>query len=158
MALTYNIIHYNELHKDQLYALLSLRSEVFVVEQSCHYQDLDFYDQHSHHILAYSESALVGCARIVPPKLKREQPSIGRYALKGIARGAGEGRRLFAYAIERCLEIYPNQTIYIQAQHQLEALYKSFGFTTISEIYLEAGIDHVDMLLAPDAKTAHAEH
>lgn len=154
MALTFTTYHYDELSKELLYQMLSLRSEVFVVEQSCHYQDLDFYDLKAHHIGVFDGKALVGVARILPPGIKREYPSIGRYALKESARGTGMGRQLFAYAIQACQEMYAGHTIYIQAQHQLERFYQSFGFVTIGTPYDEAGLPHVDMLLAPDAKTA----
>ncbi len=149
MALTYQAIHYRDLGKDLLYAVLALRSAVFVVEQRCHYQDLDGYDSVCTHLLAYEGESLFGCARIVPPEVKREQPSIGRYALLPDVRGRGQGRAFFEYAIAQAEVLYPKRSIYIQAQAQLERFYGSMGFVRQGESYMDAGIPHVDMLRHP---------
>ena len=125
--------------------MLALRSEVFVVEQACHYQDLDGYDQSAHHVLVHDGDRLVGCARILPPGLKRDMPSIGRYLLLPEARGNGQGRGLFQYCIDETLRLYSEYGIYIQAQYQLERFYQSMGFVSQGDPYIDAGIDHVDM-------------
>ena len=148
MPIAFTCIPYAQLTKDQLYGLLALRAEVFIVEQQCKYQDLDGYDDRAQHILATDGQTLAGCARILPPGLKREQPSIGRYAMRPIYRGEGNGRALFQYSIDRCQQLHPGHDIYIQAQHYLQTLYESFGFFVTSDVYDEAGLPHVDMLLA----------
>ncbi len=138
---------YDALSKDTLYAILQLRSTVFVLEQGCVYQDVDGKDAAAHHCLLEENGVLLGYCRILPPAIKHEYPAIGRYALLPEARGKGLGRALFHYAIEQTRTRHPNHPIYIQAQHYLHSFYSRFGFTQVGDIYDEAGIPHVDMVL-----------
>lgn len=142
-----NNYRFSDLTTDQLYALLHLRTEVFVVEQNCAYSELDGFDQQAMHILGTdSEGNLVAYARILPPQSVYEEASTGRVAVEKNARHKGYGRGIFAYALDLAIAIHPSQPIKIQAQLYLEDFYKSFGFTTISEPYPDWGIWHVDMV------------
>ncbi len=147
MTVQFHSLSYEQLSKAQLYDVLALRSQVFVLEQCCHYQDLDRLDQQAQHVLATDGDNIIGCARILPPSSKSAYPSIGRYALHAEYRGKGAGRRLFAYAIDSAKALFPKQPLYIQAQYYLKEFYASFGFVPEGDVYKDAGIDHVDMVL-----------
>lgn len=139
--------HYDELSKEELYALLHLRSEVFVVEQDCPFNDLDYVDQKSFHILMLDDhKQLIGHSRIVPPGSLYTESSIGRVVVKKSHRQFNLGKELMSFSIQKCKELYPNP-IKIMAQFYLEKFYQSFGFVTKSEIFLEDDIEHIYMIL-----------
>lgn len=138
--------HFNALSLDELYAMLRLRSEVFVVEQNCVFLDMDNKDQPCHHVLIRDGSNLVACARVVPPGVTYTEMSIGRIVSSPAYRGSGAGRTLVAAAIEACYRLFGQGTIKIGAQLYLERFYNSFGFERIGEVYDEDGIDHIKML------------
>ena len=140
------IKEFSQLSVNGLYALLKLRTDVFVVEQDCAYAELDDHDQSSFHILGFEENSLVAYARVVPPGAVYTQPSIGRVAVHKDFREKGYGRLIFEAAVSKASAVYPNQILKIQAQCYLEDFYKNFGFKTISEPYPDFGIWHVDML------------
>ena len=132
----------------ELYALLKLRSEVFVVEQNCVFLDLDDYDQNSLHLLMHdAEGALIGYSRLLPPGEKYVEPSIGRVVVSSTVRRTGAGRRLMAESVCGARQHYPELPNLIWAQHHLERFYASFGFVTETEPELEDGIPHVKMRL-----------
>lgn len=136
-----------------LYAVLQLRSEVFVVEQACLYRDIDGLDLAVWHLRGFDEAgALQAYARLVPPGLKGEgypQPMIGRVVTAPTARGAGQGRALMVEALAECARLWPGQAIEIQAQAHLQKFYGSLGFVATSAPYDDDGIDHVDMRREP---------
>lgn len=138
---------FNELSTAQLYDILKLRSEVFVVEQTCIYQDMDNKDIQSgvQHLLMLDNNELIGYARLLPHKISFDTPSIGRILIAPKARDKGLGRTLIKAAIDHTFALWPNANITIGAQKHLSDLYCSFGFVEISEQYLEDGILHVDM-------------
>lgn len=137
-----------ELHNSELYALLKLRSEVFVVEQNCVFLDLDDHDQNSEHLLMQDAGgALIGYSRLLPPGEKYPECSIGRVVVPLSVRSSGTGRRLMAESIRGSRARYPQSPILIWAQQRLESFYASFGFVTASEPELEDGILHVKMRL-----------
>ncbi|AEV33242.1 putative acyltransferase [Owenweeksia hongkongensis DSM 17368] len=138
---------FEELSGSQLYELMKLRVDIFVVEQECAYEELDNFDQVATHILGYSQNELVAYARVLPPDTVYTQSSIGRVAVKKEARNMGFGRILFKAALEEAQRLYSGQEIKIQAQIYLEEFYSSFDFKTISEPYPDWGIWHVDMIL-----------
>jgi ElaA protein len=142
---------FDELSTAQLYELLKLRSEVFVVEQTCIYQDMDNKDIQSgvRHLLMLDDTKLVGYARLLPHKVSFETPSIGRILVAPAARDKGLGRTLIQAALEHTFALWPGENITIGAQKHLSDLYRSFGFVEISEQYLEDGILHVDMHIKP---------
>ena len=141
---------FRELTTDELYELLRLRQDVFILEQTCIYPELDGADQKSHHLLARDKKgSLAAYLRLVAPGGKYKEPSIGRLVVRPEVRRKGVARALMLEAIRKCRQLYPKQAIRIQAQAYLESFYKSLGFKAAGEPYDEAGIMHVEMLLAP---------
>ncbi|CDT27795.1 GNAT family N-acetyltransferase [Vibrio coralliirubri] len=147
--ITWHSIPFSELSTQQLYQLLKLRVDVFVVEQTCPYPELDGKDTLAgvEHLLGYSDEELVACARLLPPGTSYDNTSIGRVATKQSARGDGLGHQLIKEALRRCEALWPNTAIDIGAQQHLENFYASHGFNTISDMYLEDNIPHIDMRL-----------
>lgn len=136
------------LSNHELYALLKLRSEVFVLEQNCVFLDLDDHDQNAQHLLMHAATgALVGYSRLLPPGEKYAEPSIGRVVVSAAVRATGAGRRLMAESVRGARERYPGLPNLIWAQYHLERFYSSFGFVTETEPELEDGILHVKMRL-----------
>ena len=133
----------------ELYALLHLRSQVFVVEQNCVFLDIDNKDQNCHHLIGYNGETLVAAARLVPPSIIYQQISIGRVVSNPTYRGTGIGKTLMQKAIAQCYQLFGQGDIKIGAQLYLKKFYESFGFVQISNVYLEDGIDHVEMVLSP---------
>ena len=144
----YSIKSWAELNTLDLYQLLQLRCEVFVVEQECAYQDLDGQDFESMHLTARTPSnqSLMAYARIYTTKIEeKEYAAIGRVCTAKKYRGQGVSRQLMEYAIQYIKE---NQKlpITVSAQAYLETFYQSLGFQTVSEPYLEDGIPHIRMV------------
>ena len=137
---------FNDLTPLELYALLRLRSEVFVVEQNCVFLDMDNKDQQCHHLMGIQNDQLVAYTRLVPPGLIYEQPSIGRVVTAPEARSSGIGKLLMNQSIDHVRKLYGSQPIKIGAQLYLKRFYESFGFQQISNVYLEDGIEHIYML------------
>jgi ElaA protein len=138
---------FDELTPAELYAIMQLRIEVFIIEQNCIFQDADDKDQHSYHYLGWDEGKLVAYTRIVPPGISYKEPSIGRVVTSPAARGSGLGRELMQNSIDKCKHLFGNIFIRIGAQEHLKNFYFSLGFVPDSEIYLEDGIQHIEMLL-----------
>ncbi len=138
---------FSDLNNNELYAVLQLRSAVFVVEQHCYYQDLDGKDQRSYHLMAWQNDELLAYARLLPPGLSYAEPSIGRVVLKKQARGRGLGARLMRESIEYCYQLFGRQPVRIGAQFHLKSFYESLGFIAQGDIYDDAGIDHIEMVL-----------
>ena len=137
-----------ELEKVELYQLLQLRSEVFVVEQECAYQDVDGQDFEAVHLMVKtrSDKSLIAYARIYAASIEgKEYAAIGRVCTAKQYRGQGVSRQLMEYAIQY---IKDNQRlpITVSAQAYLEAFYQSLGFEIVSEPYLEDGIPHIRMV------------
>jgi ElaA protein len=146
--LVWQLSHFSELALSELYEILKARAEVFVVEQTCAYLDLDGVDAHCHHLMLRNEARdLLAYARLIPPNLKFEPASIGRVITAKKSRGKGLGRLVMQESILRLRALYPNAAIQIAAQAHLEKFYESFGFYRISEEYDEDGIAHINMLL-----------
>jgi ElaA protein len=140
---------FNSLTVKELYTILRLRSEIFVVEQNCVFLDMDNKDQSCQHLMLYHNKELMAYARIVPPGLSYEQASIGRIVSSSAARGKGFGKQLLQLAIDNCKRLHGNKPIKIGAQLYLKEFYE-FGFVISSEVYDEDGIDHVEMIRAAD--------
>jgi ElaA protein len=130
----------------ELYAILQLRNEVFVVEQNCVFQDADDKDQASWHLMGMQEDRLVAYTRLVPPGVSYNEPSIGRVVTAPKVRGTGIGKELMQRSINECYRLFGAQPIKIGAQYYLKQFYGSLGFEQVSEIYLEDGIEHIYML------------
>ncbi len=139
--------NWGELNTDELYSLLQLRQEVFIIEQNCVYQDLDQHDTNSIHILGYSDTTLVAYSRVLPPNELYAQASIGRVAISKEHRGKNLGRELMDYTLELCGELFGKDAqIKIMAQYYLVPFYESLGFEVISNKFWDDEIAHYYML------------
>lgn len=148
--LRWHVHRWNDWSNDRLYAALRLRSEVFVVEQTCVFPDMDGLDPHCEHLCGITgDDRLLAYARLLPPGLKYPEASIGRVVVAPSARGMQLGRELMGEALAACRARYAGAPILIGAQQRLERFYSGFGFRAVSEPYLEDGIWHVDMRLTP---------
>ena len=139
---------FEELTAAELYCILNLRSQVFVVEQNCVYLDTDGRDAASYHLCGWLYNELVAYCRLLPPGAAyRHLASIGRVATHAAHRKEGYGKILMQNAIEKTIELFNVIQIKIGAQQYLINFYSNLGFKVISEPYLEDGIPHVEMLL-----------
>jgi ElaA protein len=130
--------------------VLQQRQDVFILEQTCFYQDFDGLDHGAHHLLGWRTIAgkrqLAAYLRCLAPGAKYTEMSLGRVLSSKAARGSGIGRELLEQGIAHAERLHPGHRIRIGAQRHLERFYASFGFVTISEPYDEDGIMHIDML------------
>lgn len=141
---------FDQLSAADLYQVLKQRQDVFILEQTCLYSDLDGLDQGAHHLLGWrsigGERQLSAYLRVLAPGAKYTEMSLGRVLTSRAARGSGIGRELLEQGIAQAERLYPGHRIRIGAQRYLEKFYGGFGFVTFSEPYDEDGIMHVDML------------
>ncbi len=145
----WKIQKFNELTSRELYDLLRLRVDVFVVEQTCPYPELDGrdLDAGTRHLAARTtDQALAAYLRLLAPGVVYPGITIGRVVTAREFRGNGLGHALIEKAIELAGVIWPETPLYMGAQNYLRAFYESHGFEAISEIYLEDGIPHLDMI------------
>ncbi len=138
---------FNDLSLSELYELLRLRSQVFVVEQDCVYQDLDGLDQESWHLLGFLDGTLVAYARLLPPGLAYPTPAIGRIVVPFDQRKMHYGQAVVQRSIKFLQYHFKGQDIAIMAQLYLEGWYEQFGFKRVSDVFLEDGIPHIKMVL-----------
>ena len=146
----WSCLRFDELSTEDLYQILQLRAEIFIVEQDCAYQDVDDFDQEGLHVmgqLSDDEAQLVSYSRLLPPEAKYEGASIGRVITKKSARGGGVGKTLILNSLAFCKEHWPGKVITISAQLYLQTFYSDLGFETDSEPYDEDGIPHIRMQL-----------
>jgi len=142
----FTIKRFNELSTHELYAVLQLRAEVFVVEQDCVYQDLDNKDLDAYHVLGVLDTKIVAYARIFKPGDYFLESSIGRIVVKKEFRKFQYGYQLVQNSIQFIENNLQQNKILISAQSYLTKFYNSFGFTQVGEEYLEDGIPHIKML------------
>jgi ElaA protein len=147
MTINWDLKKFDDLSPHELYAIIELRNEVFVVEQNCVYQDADNKDQVCYHYMGWMDDKLVAYTRILPPGIAHAEPSIGRVVTSPASRGGGIGRQLMERSIVQVNKLYGNMPIKIGAQVYLLNFYLSLGFQQTSSIYLEDNIEHVEMLL-----------
>jgi ElaA protein len=140
---------FEELTPYQVYEILQLRMAVFAVEQNCVYQDADNKDLKCYHLMGYEENILVAYTRILPAGISYAESSIGRVVVLPIARKNGTGRKLMQKSIEKLFLLFGIVPIKIGAQLYLKKFYESIGFQQTSGIYIEDGIEHIEMLLTP---------
>ncbi len=148
MELTWTCTPFQQLAPEELYHILQLRSEVFVLEQQCIYQDMDNKDQPSLHLCGWTGESLAAYARILPPGISYDHPSIGRVITHPAFRRYGFGRELMQRAIQLTHSSFGDPVILIGAQQYLTEFYASLGFEQVSEPYMEDGIPHITMRLA----------
>ncbi len=137
---------FKQLSNDELYAILQLRSEVFVVEQNCVYQDLDYKDQKALHVLGFNNKNLVAYTRIFKPNDYFEYASIGRVIVKENERKYRYGYDIMEASIKAIKDYYSESQIKISAQVYLKKFYNNLGFKETGEAYLEDGIPHMGMI------------
>ncbi|WP_203626357.1 GNAT family N-acetyltransferase [Lacticaseibacillus mingshuiensis] len=130
----------------ELLTIMAARVRVFVVEQNCPYQEVDDKDYQAVHVMLRENGALVAYGRLVPHD-DGKAISFGRVLVVRSARGRGLARELVATLLSELATRYPSRPVKIQAQAYLQAFYGSFGFRAVSDVYLEDGIPHVDMVL-----------
>ena len=142
---------FEELEVAELYKVLQLRSDIFVVEQDCIFLDPDDKDQSAIHILGWEGSDLVAYARAFGPGVYFEEASIGRVAVKEAYRGRGLGKQLMQESLKAVKTRFNTSHIALSAQKYLENFYRDLGFVTQGEDYLEDGIPDVRMVLKKDS-------
>jgi ElaA protein len=147
MFMEWKCLGFNSLTTIDLYQILKLRSEVFVVEQECIYNDLDDLDQQAIHIIGMKEEKLVAYARILPSGTRFPKVSIGRVVIHPNYRSKGTGTELMNVSIAYAKKQWSPSVISISAQQHLQKFYGTIGFNTVSDMYLEDGIPHVKMEL-----------
>jgi ElaA protein len=138
---------FEDLKPRELYSIMHLRNEVFVVEQNCVYQDADNKDIYGHHLMCRKSNTLVAYARVLPPGIAFAEASIGRIVTSSSQRRTGLGRILLKKSIDQAYLIYGRIPIRIGAQLYLKKFYESFGFQQSGTLYLEDDIEHIEMLL-----------
>ena len=148
MSLTWKAYPFEELTIHLLYAILKLRQEVFVVEQTCWYLDADGKDQQAIHVVGTADGEVVAYTRLLPRGISYpDYASIGRVVTAASVRGKGMGRPLMQQSIQELYSRYGKQPIKISAQAHLQPFYGSLGFVGVGDIYEEDGIPHRAMIL-----------
>ena len=145
MTLTLHKKLFSELTTDELYELLRIRSEVFVVEQNCVYQDMDGDDQASVHLWLTDQDRVVALCRVCPAGTHMKEVSIGRVITT--ERGKGYGKRIMLAGIEAAREHFDATTIEIEAQEYAKGFYEQVGFRKSSDPFILDGIPHIKMTL-----------
>ena len=146
MDTVFKLKFFDDLSPQELYAILQLRNEVFVVEQNCVFQDADDKDQKCYHLMGSRNNSLIAYTRIVPPGWIYKEASIGRVVTSPKARGENIGRQLMIKSIESLYALFGQVDIKIGAQKYLKRFYESFDFKQVSDVYLEDGIEHIYMI------------
>jgi ElaA protein len=145
-------LQFDQISGAQLYEVLALRQDVFILEQQCLYRDMDGHDLACWHLLGWQTRAgqrrLAAYLRCLAPGVKFAEMSLGRVVTAASARGGGIGRQLVQQGIAHARRQFPGGAIRIGAQQYLKQFYRSAGFETVCAPYDEDGIVHVDMLLA----------
>ena len=146
--LKWNCNRFNQLNTDELYELIKFRIDIFVVEQSCAYPELDVKDRaiDTHHLVAYQNSEIIAYARLLPPGASYPDSSIGRFAVNATQRRQGIGSLLMQKCLQQMSILWANHDIRVSAQAHLKEFYERFEFIQTSDIYLEDGIPHIEML------------
>jgi len=146
MNINFLVKSFNDLSTTELYKILRLRAEVFVVEQDCVYQDVDDKDQKALHIIGLKNGEIIAYTRIFDSGLYFEEASIGRVVVSASERKFGYGHDLMKASIKAINEHFKKNTIKISAQTYLKKFYESHGFKQTGQDYLEDGIPHIAML------------
>ena len=139
--------NFDSISKEQLYDVLSLRQRVFIIEQDCFYEDLDYSDQEANHLLLYKNNKLIGYSRVFAPGIKYDAASIGRIVTDLGFRGKGYGKDITQESIQFLKNNFPGSDISISAQYRLVDFCEDLGFEKEGSVYLEDDIDHIKMTL-----------
>jgi ElaA protein len=139
---------FNELSVDELYDLLRLRQQIFVVEQNCIYLDADGVDKDCLHLLGLVRGKIVAYARLIPKGYTYKTPSIGRVVIDEKHRGKKYAYLLMEKAIELTKKEFKTKKITISAQLYLKEFYQNIGFKTVGDVYLDCDLPHLKMVLS----------
>jgi ElaA protein len=146
--MNYELKKFEDLSTIELYRLLQLRSDVFIVEQYCNYRDLDDKDLKAYHLLGYHEGIMVSYARLLDKGISYPSDcSIGRVLTHGSIRKTRAGMELMQKAIAYCRDLFPNLAIHISAQTYLLKFYSDLGFVSTGNEYMEDEIPHTEMIM-----------
>ncbi|MND97362.1 putative acyltransferase [compost metagenome] len=139
--------HHEDLGKEQLYAILKLRTQVFVVEQNCPYQDIDGQDLEGDtcHLMGWQDGELVAYLRLLDPETQGGDVVIGRVVVAPAARGQKLGHGLMEQALKQAEKRWPDLPVYLSAQAHLQEYYGAYGFKVAGEPFLEDNIPHIGM-------------
>lgn len=154
MSVRWQWYAWQDLMPDTLYALLRLRSAIFVVEQNCVFPDMDGRDPACEHLCGWDGDELVAYLRLVPPGVRTPEVSLGRVVVAQPARGRGLGRDVMLEGLRGCGRRHPGAPVKVSAQQHLEKFYGSLGFVRVGEPYDEDGIMHVDMIRGQGSEAA----
>ncbi|MEW7289578.1 GNAT family N-acetyltransferase [Aquimarina sp. 2304DJ70-9] len=146
MSVRFEVKRFKDISALELYKILRLRAEVFVVEQDCVYQDIDDKDQKAIHVIGYKNNEVIAYTRLFNAGDYFENASIGRVVVSKPERQYGYGHDLIKESIKAIKDLYKTNTIKISAQTYLKRFYESHGFTQTGEEYLEDGIPHIAMI------------
>ncbi len=145
-ALLWRLMAFDDLRVSELYEVLRLRSEVFVLEQRCLFQDMDGADAQAMHLLGVQHGQLCAYARCFAAGVKFSEASFGRVLTRRDVRATGIGHALIDQAVTAISQLWGPQAIRIGAQKQLAGFYGVHGFVDLGQPYLEDGIEHLEML------------
>ncbi len=149
-GVTWHWYPFHELNNSQLYSLLKLRQDVFIIEQDCIYPDIDDLDQHCIHLLGNEGDSLIACLRLIPAEFSHSgNTSLGRIITIAQKRGIGLGNLLMNETMAYLAEHFSGKKIQLSAQHHLQSYYHKYGFEHFGEPYDEDGIPHIAMLFEP---------
>ena len=138
---------FKELSVEEMYQILRIRSEVFVIEQRCIYEDIDGKDEKAMHVMGKNNNEIIAYTRILEGGEDYDFPSISRVVVKKENRGKERGRKIMKESIKYIVEELKEKTIVLAAQKYLEKFYKELGFIAEGEEYLEDEIPHQKMIL-----------
>lgn len=145
-TLVWRLLAFDDLRVSDLYEVLRLRSEVFVIEQQCVFQDMDGFDDRAMHLLGVRHGELQAYARCFPAGIKFPEASFGRVLTRQSVRGTGLGHPLIEQAVTAISQLWGPQPIRIGAQMQLAGFYAKHGFAATGNPFMEDGIEHLEML------------
>lgn len=145
--MSWHLKAFDDLDSKPLYQILKARCDVFVVEQTCPYPELDGLDTACYHLYLEEEGDILAYLRILPPGLSFEEASLGRVLVTPSARGQGYARNLLEKGLDFVQTELKQDQVKIGAQTYLESFYASLGFAPVSAPYLEDGIEHIDMVV-----------
>ncbi len=137
---------FEELTTNELFAILKERVNIFVVEQNCPYPEIDDHDKIAHHLFKEEHGEIIAYARILPQEATYREVAIGRVIVTKKQRGYGVGHELMERAMDFILNDMEESIVKLSSQDYIKHFYESFGFKPVSNVYLDDGIPHVDML------------
>lgn len=143
--ITWHFKAFRNLSKSELYNIIQLRIQVFIIEQNAPYQDCDGKDFDSFHLFGTKNNKIIAYARLIPAGISYVEPCLGRVVTSEKYRKHGYGKKLVELALEIMKTQFKTSACRISAQLYLQSFYESYGFKRVSETYLEDGLPHIEM-------------